>query len=133
MCSSDLPALVEESLRLKAPAHLFGRTVTADAELGGMTLHAGDKVMLVYAAANRDPRRFPDPDAFDVDRPRRQHFSFGWGIHQCVGASLVRMEMQVIADVLCDLPYLALDGEPEFSGLEGGHHMGPRRLPLRFQ
>jgi len=129
---SLIPAVVEESLRLRAPAHLFGRTVRADTTLGGVRLREGEKVMLVYAAANRDPGRFAEPDAFELGRPRQPHLSFGWGIHQCVGAPMVRMEMQTIVDVIAARPTLRLAGEVEHSGLEGGHHMGPKRLPLVF-
>jgi cytochrome P450 len=128
-----IPSVVEESLRSRAPAHMFARTLRADATLGGARMKAGDKVMLVYAAGNRDPGYFSDPDSLDPDRQRRPHFSFGWGIHLCIGAPMVRMELQTIVDVIAARPTLRFAGEPEYSGLEGGHHMGPRRLPLVFQ
>ena len=127
-----IPKVVEESLRLRAPAQLFARKATTDTSVAGVGIAAGDQVLLAYAAANRNPDRFPDPDVFDPDREGRQHLSFGWGIHQCAGAPVARMEMRVLLDVLRGLPPFELDGEAEFSHLEGGHHMGPRRLPVRF-
>lgn len=127
-----IPAVVEESLRLRAPAQLFGRKVVTDTEVGGVRIPAGDHVLLAYAAANRDPRRFPDPETFDPDRPKLQHLSFGWGIHQCAGAPLARMEMRTLLSVVAGHPAFELAGDAEFSRLEGGFHLGPRSLPVRF-
>lgn len=127
-----IPAVVEESLRLRAPGHGFGRSVTTATELGGVPIPAGDKVLLNFAAANRDPRRYERPQEFVPGRAERGHLAFGWGIHQCAGAPLARMEMQTLLEVLLELPEFRLDGEAVFSGLEGGHHMGPRRLPVKF-
>ncbi|MBS1888555.1 MAG: cytochrome P450 [Actinobacteria bacterium] len=126
------PAIVEESLRLRAPSHGFARTLTGDADLGGTRLRAGDQALLVFAAANRDPRRYPSPASFLPGRPERGHLAFGAGIHHCAGAFLARLELRTITDLLAALPAFHLDGEPVFSGLEGGHHMGPRSLPIAF-
>jgi cytochrome P450 len=91
------PALVEEILRLSTPTQGMFRVVTQDTELGGVTLPAGARLVLVYAAANRDPAVWGDaPDAFDPGRENlKEHLAFGKGIHFCLGAPLSRLEMQV--------------------------------------
>lgn len=127
-----IPAVVEESLRLRAPAHGFARTVAAETRLGECALAPGERVLLVYAAANRDGRRFGSPDAFVPGRPERGHLAFGSGSHHCLGARLARMELAALLEVMVELPPFELDGPASFSGLEGGHHLGPRRLPVRF-
>ncbi len=128
-----IPAAVEESLRHRAPVHLFFRTVTRDTELAGVEMREGDKVAVFYAAANRDPCQFADPDAFDVDRPLRPgHMSFGNGIHRCVGAPLAQVELRLLAQQLLRAGTLELTGEPIDGYLEGGHHAGWKELPLRI-
>jgi cytochrome P450 len=96
------PALVEEILRLSTPTQGMFRVVTRDTELGGVTLPAGSRLVLVYAAANRDPEVWgSDPDGFDPGRPNlKEHLAFGKGIHFCLGAPLSRLEMQVAFEVL---------------------------------
>lgn len=87
-----LPAAVEEVLRFDGPAKVSVRSVREDLEVRGRTLRAGDRLFLVPAAANRDPRRFPDPDRFDIRRSDKGHMGFGFGIHYCLGAPLARLE-----------------------------------------
>ncbi len=88
--------LVEEILRTETPTAGMWRVATRDTELGGVAIPKGAMLMLRYAAANRDPARFPDPDAFDVSRSNaRSHLAFGRGIHMCVGNMLSRKEMAV--------------------------------------
>lgn len=88
--------MVEEVLRLDTPTAGMWRVVKRDCELGGHAFKAGEMVMLRYAAANRDPDRFPDPDRFDPARTNaRTHLAFGKGIHMCVGNMLSRKEMTV--------------------------------------
>ena len=88
--------MVEEVLRLDTPTAGMWRVVKRDCELGGHSFKAGEMVMLRYAAANRDPERFPDPDQFDPARTNaRTHLAFGKGIHMCVGNMLSRKEMTV--------------------------------------
>ncbi len=88
--------MIEEVLRLDTPTAGMWRLVTKDTELGGRSYKQGEMVMLRYAAANRDPAKYPDPDKFDVERTNaRTHLAFGKGIHMCVGNMLSRKEMTV--------------------------------------
>jgi len=84
----------EECLRFDPPGKLSTRLCVRDVELRGKLVRAGDKVMWVMASANRDPRAFPDPDAFDIRRKPNPHLTFGTGIHHCLGAALARIEGQ---------------------------------------
>jgi len=98
-----IPNMVEEMLRLESPTAGLWRVVKADCELGGVAIKAGSMVMLRFAAANRDPARFADPDRFDVSRANaRSHLAFGRGIHMCVGNMLSRKELAVAFAVLFD-------------------------------
>lgn len=85
---------VDEVLRFDPPLHALRRILTEDVELHGRQLHAGDRVLAVVAAANRDPRRFPDPERFDIERRPNSHLSFGAGAHYCLGQYLARLEGQ---------------------------------------
>ena len=88
--------MIEAVLRLDTPTAGMWRLVTKDTELGGRPYKAGEMIMLRYAAANRDPAKYPDPDTFDVERTNaRTHLAFGKGIHMCVGNMLSRKEMTV--------------------------------------
>jgi cytochrome P450 len=127
-----VPHVVEEALRHRAPVHLFFRTVTRDATFAGTAMRAGDKVAVLYASANRDPDRFEDADVFDPHRDDLGHLTFGWGIHRCVGAPLAQAELRMLCEELLRHGRFVLDGTPEPSSLEGGHHMGWRRLPIAF-
>lgn len=129
--TSLAPGYVEEMLRLRTPAQAFARRTTRDADIAGTTIPRGEWVLLLNAAANRDPRQFEKPDAFDVNRSTRGHLAFGWGIHQCVGASLARLELRIVLEQLCTHPAFVLDGEATFSSLEAGTHYGPTHLPIR--
>lgn len=91
---SKIPMAVEEMLRLVSPVHSFSRTVTRDTELRDKKLEAGQKVLMIYPSANRDPAAFPEPDVFRIDR-NPHHVAFGIGSHFCLGANLARMEMRV--------------------------------------
>jgi cytochrome P450 len=97
----DQPAIalryVEELLRLEPPVqYLPNRIAIADIDIGGTTIPKGSRVVLLLAAASRDPDRFPDPEVFDPDRPNNQHYGFGGGIHYCFGAPLARLEGQIV-------------------------------------
>jgi len=111
-----VPSAVEEMLRLVSPVLSFSRTVTRDTELRGRKIAAGQKVLMLYGAANRDPEVFDDPDVFRVER-NPNHLAFGIGTHFCLGANLARMEMRVLFDQLVRrFPDMTYAGEgPRFS------------------
>ena len=113
------PTAVEEIVRLASPVIFMRRTLADDAVLGGQQLTEGDKVVLFYWAANRDPALFADPDRFDVRRTPNHHVGFGGpGPHFCLGAHLARREMGV------DVPRAAAPGCPTST---------PRREPQRLR
>jgi cytochrome P450 family 142 subfamily A polypeptide 1 len=91
---------VEEFIRWVTPILNMRRTVTEEHDLHGETLREGDQVVLMYAAANRDPRAFTDPDRLDVTRPDNRHVAFGFGTHFCLGAWLARLELRVMFEEL---------------------------------
>jgi cytochrome P450 len=108
--------VVEESLRFDPPVLALCRTNNRPVRLHDTDLDADSKVMVVYASPNRDPALFEEPDEFRPDRPvaeSRRHFSFGKGIHHCLGADLARLTGRVgLAALVERLPTLRLDGEP---------------------
>ena len=91
---------VEELLRLESPVQHTARIAPAETQLGGKTIQKGSRVVVVLAAANRDPARFTDPDRLDLLRSDNRHLAFGWAAHFCFGAPLARMEGQVAFNVL---------------------------------
>jgi cytochrome P450 len=96
-----IPAFVEEAVRLEPPFKFHYRAVKHPCELGGAQLTAGDRLMLLWAAANRDPAVFDAPDALRLDRRHpKQHLSFGRGSHFCIGAPLARLEARVVIEEL---------------------------------
>ncbi|MBF6171930.1 cytochrome P450 [Nocardia blacklockiae] len=104
-----IPDAVEELMRYLTVADIFYRYATEDIELGGETIPAGSTVVVSLLAANRDPRRFDDPDTLDPHRKARGHLSFGHGVHQCLGQQLARIEMRAgFAGLLRRFPTLAL-------------------------
>jgi cytochrome P450 len=122
---SLIPAAIEESMRLHTPFFGLYRTTTKDVTVGGVEIPAGSAVLLMWAAANRDPNVFENPDTFDLDRQlgRNRLMTFGFGIHACMGQPLARMEMRLaLAELLARMPDLEL-AEPEsvrheFAGME---------------
>ncbi len=95
------PGAVEELLRYFTIAETAtARLATADVEIGGVLIRAGEGVIALAHAANRDPDAFPDPDDLDVGRAARHHLSFGFGAHQCLGQNLARMELRIVFDTL---------------------------------
>lgn len=103
-------SLVEEVLRYDTSAQMAVRTATEDIRLGGRTIRGGDLVLVIMAAANRDPAQFVDPDRLDIARRPNPHLSFIAGIHYCAGAPLARLEAQIALTTLAQrLPDLRLD------------------------
>lgn len=129
---SLLPTAIEEVLRFRSPVQATFRVARRDVELHGQTIPAGKLVLPMIGSANRDARRFPDPDRFDIGRDPNPHIAFGHGIHFCVGAILSRLEARIaISDLLARMSTLELDvhaWEPR----EAFHVHGPATLPMRF-
>lgn len=104
---------VDELLRYDSPVQLTQRVVLEDLDVAGHPVRAGDELVLVLGAANRDPAAFADPNRLDVTRDARRHVSFGGGVHHCLGATLARLEGAIaIAALLAAHPRLALAGDP---------------------
>jgi cytochrome P450 len=124
--------VIDETLRLHPPVWNMGRTVREETTMRGSQLCPGEKVMLVYGAANRDPDKFEDPGAFNIDRAGiTQHLTFGSGRHRCIGEVLARLELRLTLNYVLDtIPDVALNGEPVFGG--GTNQYGPRSLPVKF-
>lgn len=126
-----LKPAVDELLRIISPAMYFARTATRDVELHGTHIAAGDFVMLWFAAANHDPAVFSNPHEFELDRPRRNHLTFGGGgPHFCIGNHLARLEAELLFQVFAQRGVrLELAGEP--ARLAGILINGLRKLPMR--
>jgi cytochrome P450 len=126
-----LPALVEEGLRYDTPVQVVFRTATEDAEIRGVRIPEGEFVAVFLGSANRDERRFPDPDRFDVARRPQGFPSFGFGHHFCLGASLARLEARLMLEAL--VPELARwsRAEPRVERIDSFMVRGPKRLALR--
>ena len=102
---SLLPTACEEILRYDSPVQGLSRVATRDVKLGGCEIPKGARVHMLFAAANRDPREFDDPETFDITRTPNRHLAFSFGIHFCLGASLARMELQIgLAEFLAHAP-----------------------------
>jgi len=107
---SLIPNAIEELLRYEAPSPVQARYVTADVEHYGQVVPAGSAILLLNGAANRDDRKFPDGDSFDIHRKIDHHLTFGYGLHFCLGAALARLEGRVALDeVLKRFPSWEID------------------------
>jgi cytochrome P450 len=108
-------AVIEETLRYDPPVQLVGRIAAEELTIGVTTVPKGDNVMLLLAAAQRDPAVFPNPDTFDPDRDAVRHLAFGHGPHFCLGAPLARLEARIaFTAVTARFPQARLDGEPVY-------------------
>jgi cytochrome P450 len=126
---------VEEIVRVASPVTFMRRTATRDTSVGDAEFAEGDKVVLLYGAANRDPRQFPDPERFDVRRDPNAHVGFGGpGPHFCLGAHLARRELAVaFRQLLTRLPDLEVTAEPTpLAGMGLPLVSGLKRVPVRF-
>ena len=130
---SLIPRLVEETLRWETSITMIMRRTTVDTELGGCPIPAGSPITVLNGSAGRGPDRWPDPDAFDIDREAGAHMGFGGGPHLCLGMHLARLEMEVgVAAVLDLLPGVRLDGDAPVPEVSGYAFRGPTTLPVVF-
>lgn len=132
----DDPSLVraafEESLRWDSPSRMAGRIATRDVEIGEYVVPAGTRCGLMFAAANRDPRRWEDPERFDVTRRNAGHLGFGFGVHACVGRVLALLEADALLGAVAEsVTRIDKAGEPEPWMTTIGH--GPASLPVRLR
>jgi cytochrome P450 len=128
---SLVPALIEETLRYDSPVQQLTRRVTREVTIHGVTLPRGSEVQLLIGSANRDERRFENPDRFDLSRDTKGHLGFGFGAHFCLGASLARLEARVSLEVLVpELPGL-VRARTDLELLPSNILRGRARLDLR--
>jgi cytochrome P450 len=124
---------IEEGLRWEVPLTSIGRLCVKDAKVAGVSIPAGASVQVMIGAANRDESRFELPEEFDIHRPPRQHMSFAFGPHRCLGMHLARTETKVVMEALLDrLPNLRLDPAAEDVHITGRGFRSPRSLPVLF-
>jgi len=127
-----LPAAREELLRWTSPVIYMRRTAKADARLGGQTIRAGDKVVMYFGAANRDPAAFANPDVLDLSRADNPHMAFGNGPHVCLGQHIARLEIDaMLREVLTRMRDFQLAAPAEW--LPSNFISGPKAMPLRFR
>jgi cytochrome P450 len=126
-----IPGAVEEILRWHNPLHYFRRTATADCEISGQAIAAGDKVAMYYTSANRDEAVFDDPQSFDITRSPNPHLSFGIGEHFCLGVHLARLEGRIFFEELFSrFPTIEATGEPV--RVRSNLNNALKRLPVRL-
>jgi cytochrome P450 len=127
------PQAFEEALRWEGPVTIILRRATRDTELAGVAIEEGADVALLLGAANRDHRKYEDPDRYDMFRSVRQHVGFGFGVHVCLGMHLARMESRVAINTLFDrLGPFTLDPDEEPPHIEGMAFRSPLSLPVVF-
>jgi cytochrome P450 len=127
------PQAFEEVVRWEPPVTLILRRAVRDTELAGVHIDAGADIALMIGAANRDERKYAEPDRYDMFREQRQHVGFGFGVHVCLGMHLARMESRVAVNTLFDrLGPFTLDPEAEPPHIEGMAFRSPLSLPVVF-
>ena len=130
---SLIQSMVPEIIRYVSPVIHMRRTALADAELGGKQIKKGDKVVMWYVSGNRDPEAIDDPDKFIIDRPRpRQHLSFGFGIHRCVGNRLAELQLKILwEEIMQRYPVIEVMGPARrvYSNFIHGIRSLPVRIP----
>jgi cytochrome P450 len=125
-------AAFEESLRWDSPSRMAGRITRRDVQIGDYVVPEGTRCGLMFAAANRDPRRWPDPGRFDVTRPNAGHLGFGFGVHACVGRVLALLEAEALLGAVAEsVTHIEPAGRPEPWLTTIGH--GPAKLPVRLR
>ncbi|NDJ90392.1 cytochrome P450 [Mycolicibacter kumamotonensis] len=126
-----IPAAIEEQLRLVSPVQGFYRTATRDYRVGDHTIPAGARVLVLYAAGNRDPAHYSDPDTFDLDRNPTDHLAFGGGAHYCLGTHLTRIEVgRVLTQMIPRVKEIRLAGEHRY--LVNATMRGLEHLPVEL-
>jgi cytochrome P450 len=126
-----LPTAIEELLRAYSPVTM-ARIVADDIEIEGCPMKTGDRVLMNFPAANRDPEAFDRPDEVILDRAVNRHLAFGVGIHRCAGSNLARMELRVALETWLErIPEFRLADGAEVTWA-GGQVRGPRTLPVVF-
>jgi cytochrome P450 len=127
-----LDLAVEEMLRWWTPVMVFRRTATTDAEIAGVRVRAGDKIVVSFASANRDETVFADPDGFDPGRQPNPHLTFGHGPHFCLGAHLARVQMKALfTELLSRTSAIEYAGQPTY--LRSTFQRGVKHLPIRWR
>jgi len=127
-----LPAAREELLRWTSPVIYMRRTARHDVELAGQQIREGDKVVMYFGAANRDPAAFERPDALDLAREPNPHIAFGAGAHNCLGQHIARIEIDaMLSEVLTRMTDFELPAAPEW--LPSNFISGPKVMPLRYR
>ncbi len=126
---SLVPRAVEEMLRYLTPVHFFRRTATADTEIRGQSIAEGDRVVMMYASANRDEDVFDDPNAFRIDRDPNPHLAFGFGEHFCLGAALARLEARVFLEEFFD-QFAGIEPAGEAERLRSNELNALKRMPV---
>ena len=130
---SLFPQAFEEALRWEPPVTVILRRATRAAELAGVRIEEGADLALLIGAANRDERKYPDPDRYDMFREQRPHVGFGFGVHVCLGMHLARMESRIAINTLLDrLGPFTLDPEAVPPHIEGMAFRSPLSLPVVF-
>jgi cytochrome P450 len=127
-----IDSMVPEIIRWQTPLPHMRRTAVADIELGGQTIRKGDKVIMWYLSGNRDERMIADPERLIIDRPRpRQHLSFGFGIHRCVGNRLAELQLKILwQEILARFESIEVLGEP--TRIRSNFVRGYSKLPVRI-
>jgi hypothetical protein len=122
----------DESLRWDSPSRMAGRITKKDVEIEGIVIPEGTRCGLMFAAANRDPRKWPEPDRFDIKRNLQGHVGWGYGVHSCVGRTLAQMEAQaLLGAIVKHIESFESAGDLEWWLTTIGH--GPAKLPIRFK
>lgn len=130
--SARLPSAREELLRWTSPVIYMRRTARHDVELNGAQIREGQKVVMYFGAANRDPAKFDRPEALDLSRPDNAHIAFGTGPHGCLGQHIARIEIDaMLVEVLTRMDGFELPAKPEW--LASNFISGPKTMPLKFK
>ena len=130
-----IPNAIEEFLRIDPPVQMVARTLSRDTEVGGCPMKAGERTLLLFGAANRDPSTFADPTDLDFERKPNRHFAFGMGLHRCLGSHVARTMFRVMLETILDripdyeiLPQ-TIDYYDDIGPIRGMHHLYGRFTP----